>query len=290
MALVTTDKLMSAGEREARSAVIHLCRRPTVRRVADGAFLAEALLGMIGVVRTLVIWTMATPAVGWQIAELPIDMTGCAIRSLMRSGKREGGLRMVEGGRLPLSGSVTDCAVVIKLSLNVIGALNLLKIGEMAGVAIRWQALELAVHMAGCAIRRHMRSRQGESSLSMIESRGLPLTGGMTDSAIVIKLPLNVTGSLNLLEIGAVTGVTVSRQALILAVHMTGGTIRRYMRSSQGESSLRMIEGRGLPLTGRMAACAIVTELLPDVVRILNLLKVGAVAGVAIRSCAVETG
>ncbi len=78
----------------------------------------------------------------------------------MRTSEREVGQLVVESGGFPRYGRVTNCAVVVELALGVIRVGRVVVIGQMAGIAIGRQSVELPRRMAGGTGRRLMRSGQ----------------------------------------------------------------------------------------------------------------------------------
>ena len=84
--------------------------------------------------------------------------------------------------------------------------------------------------MTGNATLGHMRSRQWEGRLIMIERRRFPATGCMTDRAVMVKSVCQMVRVLYAIKILLVTGVTVCRSIGITLI-VTSNAIRGYMGS-----------------------------------------------------------
>ena len=108
--------------------------------------------------------------------------------------------------------------------------------------------------MAGGAGRVCMFAVQFERKLRVVNLRRLPAIRHMTGGALSTERAL-------VSIIVSVTGGAVLRRALEDTVNMAAGTSHGGMFAIEVEGELRMIHGRGLPSTGRMAGGAIRAQL-----------------------------
>lgn len=125
----------------------------------------------------------------------------------------------------------------------------------------------------------HVRSSQGETRLAVIECRISPRRRGVATGAGGRDSGLGVIGVRRSLEILHVARNAIRRSAGELAVHVALRAGNSHMGAGQREFSERVvIEGRGLPGRGGVAALASLRESRLHVIRIRRLLEIGEMA------------
>ena len=104
--------------------------------------------------------------------EHAVDVTCSTCCVDVRSGQREGGQVVIEGGRLPGCGRVTGSAV-----RSILAAVTV--IGCMAGKAGCGCAFELHILMTACTGNSCMLAGQLEDGAIVVEGAGFPASGCM---------------------------------------------------------------------------------------------------------------
>jgi hypothetical protein len=248
------------------------------------AGMADLVDWMIWAGRTIIRRLVTTIAICRQSAAvLPVRMTQPASNRCMRSGQCECCVRMVECGWLPrcrimalragmaeLIGCMirTGCAAIIRL---------------VTPIAIRGRAGILSVHMALCAGRRGMRSRQLEPCQRMVKLRGRPTAGIMALRAGMVVVSGHMIRIHGFVVIRLMAAVAIRGQsAAVLPVRMTQPARNRGMCARQRERCIRMVEcGWGVRRRS-VTLKAIVTELIGHMIRIGGAVIIRLVATVTI--------
>ena len=194
---------------------------------------------------------------------------------------------MVESGRLPGGRVVTDRAVMREVLRGVIGIVRSVEVRRMAGIAIRRRIRKLSVGMALSALQVGMRTGQRKSHKVVIKRRRLPGGCRVALRTIVRKIPRGVIRIGGILKVHGVAGIAVRRRARVTRLTVVGMALRArhiYVGTCQRKSGEIVIEGRRLPAAGRMADCAVVTEIPAHMIGIGRVLKTCLMAGIAVRS------
>jgi hypothetical protein len=88
----------------------------------------------------------------------------------------------------------------------------------------------------------HVRTREGELGLAVIEGGWLPRSGVMTGLAVGGKPRCDVTGIRRGIELLLMTANARHRRPRIHSINMTGGTGSGHVRAGQGEARCAVIE------------------------------------------------
>jgi hypothetical protein len=88
--------------------------------VADVALLREADRNVIRIGRTLEVFEVAANASGRGQVVVAIGVALGALQIGVRTGEREAGSRVVEGGRSPIGGAVADLALLRESAADVV--------------------------------------------------------------------------------------------------------------------------------------------------------------------------
>ena len=270
---------MRALQREFRCRMIKGRRLPRHGVVACRAVVRELRRSVIRLQNGVEIGLVALPAIGVLQLVVAVHVTGLAGLRRMRALQRELRCRMIKGRGLPRRCAVTLRAIVRELRRSVIRLHGCVEIRVVALPAIGVLQLIVAVHVAGLAGLRHMRSLQREFRCRMIKDRGLPRHGVVALRAIVRELRSRVIGLQSGGEIRFVALPAIGVLQLIVAIHVAGLAGLRHMRALQRELRCRMIKGRRLPRHGVVALRAIVRELRR---RVIGLQRCGEIRFVAL--------
>ena len=129
----------------------------------------------------------------------------------MCSGERKGCQVVIEVCRFPARGSMTGSAIVVEVTLDVIGILDRSEFVLMAAIAGgRCSGISGSVACgAGC---RNMRACKGESRLVVVEDCRLPGRCRMALGTIVIKIVRGVIRVFHRCEIVLMTTIAGSRR------------------------------------------------------------------------------
>jgi hypothetical protein len=169
MALDARHSHVRPRQREIRRGVVERRRLPGSLRVACQTIMTELSLLMIRIGGGVVIPRVAVPTRVRQILILIIDVTLIAGNRLMRADELERRVGVIECRRAPHRRRMARRAILTETGQHVTRVCRLVVIRLMAGVAVRVHELVVAVHVALCALRRRVRSRQGEVRRGMIE-------------------------------------------------------------------------------------------------------------------------
>ena len=176
-------------------------------------------------------------------------------------GQRKCRFRMVEGGRLPSGGCVTDLALLRDPSRHVIWICRPLEILEVARDACRCGEVEIAIGVALIALQLRVSAGQGEANRIMIEAGRLPRGGRMAILASLGKPQRHVIRVAGFLKIRQVAADARSGSSRVLAACVTSHAIQCRVHSRKRESrKLRMIEFHALPVIDRVAVLALRRE------------------------------
>ena len=276
--------LVGSGEREPGLAVIERGRSPTVHAVAGRARRREGGRHVVRVLGGLVLGLVAGDAVGGRARVLAPHVALGAVHALVSTREGESGLAVVGEGRGPPGVDVVaGVALGGESGRDVVGVLDRLVVGLVAGEAVGGRPRVLAAHVATSAVHLLVRPGQGEPGPAVIEGGGTPGAGGVAGHAGRGESGRDVVRSLRGLVRGLVAGEAVRGRARVLAAHVALGAIHALVGAREGESGLAMVgEGRGPPGVDVVAGVALGGESGRDVVGVLDRLVVGLVAGDAV--------
>ena len=177
------------------------------------------------------------------------------------TGQRKCRFRMVEGGRLPSGGCVTDLALLRDPSRHVIWICRPLEILEVARDACRCGDVEIAIGVALIALQLRVSAGQGEANRIMVEAGWLPRRCRMAILATLGKPQRHVIRIAGFLKIRQVAADARSGSSRVLAACVTSHAIHCRVHSRKRESrKLRMIEFHALPVIDRVAVLALRRE------------------------------
>ena len=268
MALQTGNRRVGSGKRElGHGSVIEGCAQPLCGVVAGGAGLWESRGGVVGILGGLVVLQMTGNAIGADGGEVAVGMALQAGDGGVRSGERELGHVVIEGGSLPGCGVVAGRAIAGESRRHVIRAGGLGEVGEVATGALGLDALKTVARVAGFAFQTLVRAREsGTGKASVIEARDLPSIGSVTgfagrgesggaviEDAILLKIAGVATDALS-----AESDVAPDRRAGV-----TGIALKRGMGAEERETIPVILDGAGIytPSEDGMAAFALSAEL-----------------------------
>lgn len=171
--------------------------------------------------------------------------------------------------------------LVIHLRLIVLVAQNAFEDFVVRRIHVARRArLPLAAMLAGI---------NAEILAVVIEGRRRPRIHRVTGSAIMRKIQRHMIGIRRPLEIRLMAGEAIPRRAGKAIVHVALGASRRRMRAEQRKARFVVIERRGLPGAGGVAARAGLRKIRRDMIRICRALKITLMAGEAVRRRAGKT-
>lgn len=129
---------------------------------------------MIRIGRGLVVLEVTVVARRAERGILPARMTLRASRGRMRAGERKSGRVVIERGRCPIGGRVTQLAALRETGGGVIRRIRGLIVLEMAGYAVRADIGVVAIGVALQAIDVVVRARERERGEIVVESGSQP--------------------------------------------------------------------------------------------------------------------
>ena len=186
---------------------------------------------------------------------------------------------MVEGRGNPRARVVAALALLRDSRLPVVGIRGAVVILGMAAVAIRGRVGELAVDVTQIAGHAHVRARQREHGLAVIERRGNPCRRCVAGLALLRNACLNVGWVRRGVEILGMAAVAIRRRALESSADVARGALERRVRAGESEpGELEMVElgvEPGVRAVARFAGRGEVERL---VVRIHGFLEIRVVA------------
>ena len=124
-----------------------------------------------------------------------------------------------------------------------------------------------------------MRTGQRERRGRVIECGRLPTGRTMTLRTGMTELVGDMVGVGRAVEVGLMTGKTLTGRAGVLTVHMTLRTRDTHMRARQLEPGQAVIKARRLPARGCMALRATMTEVRRHMIGVGRAVEVGLMTG-----------
>jgi hypothetical protein len=240
---------MSARKRESRIAVIERRRTPRSRSVARRAILSEARRNVPRICRLIELRLMTLLAI--VVEHELIVVVHMALRALCcRVPAREWELRrvVVERRGAPVRRRVALLAVRAKVQRAVIRVRRVVEIRLMTADAIRRRARELSVRMALRAIRRHVRARQREARVRMIECRRTKRRLRVALRAVRRIISRDVIRIRRAIVIGTMARHAVARLSCEHIIAVTALALPRRVCADERESRLVVVEPRAQPL------------------------------------------
>lgn len=189
---------------------------------------------------------------------------------------------MVEDGARPTACVVTRGARGRECRGHVVRVRHTGVISLMAGVTIRGRACVFAADVTVRTLHGHVRSRQREGSLAMVEVRGRPSGGAVADFTGLRESGGNVIGIRSAVEVREMTRVAESTQTCVFAAGVASRAGLANVSSCQREERLGVIENCPRPAVRRVANGAVSRKSSGRMVWIRGLLEVSRVATGAI--------
>ena len=258
-------------------------RLPRGGVVAGVACLREPGRHMVRICRFGEVGHVAAGALRRERREVIVHVAQSALHLDVRAGQRESGLGVIEDGVQPVSGRVADLAVRWETCRDVIRIGRLLEVRHMAARARQGPVLEVAIDVAECARRCHVRSGQGERGLRVVEGRRLPDRSGVAERTICREARRHVIRAVSLLEVCHMAAGALRRDRSEIVVQVALRALHLYVRAGQREHRLRVVERRGRPGRGHVADFAGCRNPRSRVVRSIGLLEIRYVATGALR-------
>lgn len=226
---------MSARQTELREVVIIRRDGPFGRKVALLAVLRETASDVIGIVRALVVRHMTRGALRRKSVILAARVALQTLCFNMRTRQREIREIVIKVGVVPVTRIVADFAICPETCLSVRGTLCAVVIGLVTRDARTFRSSEDSTVVALSAVCEHVRTRQRECRLVVIETRTFPRIRGVTLGARrgILSGMRRIFG---LVVILLVTCQTFAGRFFICRLRVTFYARRADMRSGQREA------------------------------------------------------
>ena len=219
--------------------VIELSAQPLGGVMAELTVLRKTGREVIGAVGPLVILQVARNAIGAERRILPVGVAErTSDRSVCASQRKLRGA-VVEGGSQPLRGVVAELTVLREAGRRVIRVVGSLIVLQVARITRGWQSGVLAARMALLACGRDVRAGQRKLGGAVIESRSLPLSGGVAKLTGLREAGCDVIGTCGGLVVLQMAGHAIRTDVGVVAIGMALQAGDRGMRS--GEWKLRQV-------------------------------------------------
>lgn len=210
-----------------------------------------------------------------------ITRTGVAVRAgpihaSVRVAHREPGV--VERCIGPVRRVVAGGAGRRETGCSVIGVICLLIIQLVAAVAIGRERRVVIVHVAICAGHVHMRPRQREGCVVVIEGRGSPACRAMANVALLREADRDMVWIGGLLKIGEVATDARRIGDVVVSVDVTLRALDRGVGASKRPACSGVVKRRGGPVRRRMTNLALLRKPCRGVIWIVRALIILEVA------------
>lgn len=200
--------------------VIECRTRPRCGCVACLASRRKASGYVIGIRRPGVVGPVARVAISRNGGVVSTDVAIRASDRGVSAGQRECRFAVIESCWLPGGGVVTNLAGLRKAGLYVVRVCGSVEIFQVTGRARSTQSRKLTVNVATCALHSHVRSRQREGSLRMIEHCTRPRSGAVTDRTVGREASSFVIRIVRIVVIRHVTRGTSAAVQRVVSIHM----------------------------------------------------------------------
>ena len=275
---------VGAGQREPRrSGMVELRALPLCRGVANCAVLRETGSHVAGVGCSVEAGEVAAFTGRGSSGIAPIHVTLGALGTGMRTAQGEAGLRMVEGGTLPLCRRVTNGAVSGEAGGGVIGIRGSRVVRQVTTFTGSRSSLEDIVLVALTALGIGVGTGERELRCGgVIELCALPLRGGVADGAIFGKACGHMVWIRCGREFGKVAALACGRGSSVAPTDMTLSACHIYVCSGERQFCIRVVKLCALPLRGGVTDTTVFGEAGGDVVRVRGgsiFCQVAAVTG-----------
>ncbi len=229
---------------------------------------------MVWAVGGLVVSFVATVAICRQRRVVVVEMAVGAGNAGVRAGQREGRVVVIEACRGPGGCVMAHVALLRKSSRNVVRVIGALEVFEMATHACSISDVVIAIGVTLGALHIGVRAGKGPTRRRMIESRGRPVSGAVTDFTLLGKSGRDVIRIVGALEILEMAAYARGCAEVVVAVGVALCTLHLNVRSGEGKPRLGMVEVGGLPCGRRVAHPALLGHAGGHVVRVGGALKV----------------
>ena len=257
--------------------------------VTGGASGGKGRGDVVGVRRRLIDGLVTVVAIGGSPPVHASDVTVHARDTDVGAGQRKGGQVVVEGGRGPGGGAMTNIALLGKLRCYVVRIGGGVETCQMARYASRAEPGKLTTRVAAGASQGGMCSRKSEASPGVIEDRARPGERGVAERAVRREAGRDV------IRIGGpvvcidMAGGALDRSPRELVIQMAGGTGQLRMGARQRESDRSVIEVDVSPGVRDVAERTIGREARGGVVGVARGPEVRRMASDAGRWCPLKT-
>lgn len=245
---------------ESRLRVIKHGAGPGARGMANRTVRRESGGGMVRIIRGVVIRHVARRTRGIGQVVIVVGVALRASQRRVRSGERESGGRVIECRRLPCRSGMAGLASLGESAGNVIRIARRIEVVHVTRRASRAQSREYVVHVTLRTLHIHVRSRQRERRVVVIESRPCPRGRRVAGGAISRETSSLVIRVRSAVVIGHVaTGTNWTGQAVV-AIRVTLRALQGCVRARQCEAGIRVIECRLRPRSRVVASFASLRE------------------------------
>lgn len=167
--------------------VIKGCAQPGGCRVTRRARGGEASRHVIRTVRGLILVLVAAETVRRHGSVVVVDVAVRTRNGSVRARQREAGVVVVERGWAPRGRVVAHVTLLRESDRNMVWIFRVLKIRQVTTDARRIADVVVAVDVALAALHARVRTGQWPTGRRVIEGRGIPVRGGVTDLALLRK-------------------------------------------------------------------------------------------------------
>ena len=259
----TINRRAKTGERESGGGVVKCRRRPSGRRMAGRAGVADVIGNVVERSGSHEIGLVAGITIGRSAAgESSRGMAGNTGRRSMQTGQRETGGRVIESGGLPDTGRMARRAGVTDTGGDVVRALGAGKVHRVASVAVGWCPAVVSGSMAGGTSDGGMCAGQRKGGRRMVEVSRAPTGGVVALGAVMAEILSGMIGISGAVVLSLVTGPAIGRRITAISIGMTLSTGHSSMRTCQGEGRGGMVETGRIPRCGGMTGRARVTDVI----------------------------
>jgi len=183
---------MAGGAHPIRPAMVHRepgviegCAQPSGRRVTGCARGRKSGRHVIRTVGRLIVGLVTAEAIRRHGGVVIVDVAARARHRGMRPGQRETGVVVIETRWTPRGGVVAHVTLLRESGRNVIRVICALKILQVTADTTGCAYVVVAVDMALATLHSCMRAGERPTGSRMIEVRGVPVCGGVTDLALL---------------------------------------------------------------------------------------------------------
>jgi hypothetical protein len=238
--------------------------------MANRAIEWEGRQHVVGISSTVVIRHMARITIGRRGGKASVVVTLVALQCSVSARQREWGFRVVENRTRPIRCRVASRAIGAEAGRHMVRIIGAVVIGNVAGVACGWCAVEDIVDVTKVARNRGMRTSKRERRVGVIERSAGPVSSAVTDRTIHWEPRSRVIGICSAVIEHNVAGIAIGRSARKHVIHVALRTGYRGVCTREGKRCLRVIKNSIEPVCGAMANGTIERECCLHVIRICS--------------------